>query len=225
VDAALRSGVRADDVERVTVDAGLLTVAMESAGRGAGLTGVGVTFSTARSVAVALLAGRLTPAELEPAWLGEHRDAIEGLADRVTLRHDWSLSLQTARGVVDAGASVADVPARALPTIARRVRELAGDGGGPGALRPSAALDRRLAAQAVRLVRDAASARRGIDHLDTARLRMRFPCRLRLHLRSGGTVELEGTERGASATPLAEQRAVVEEKARLTGLAAAARQG
>jgi hypothetical protein len=126
--------------------------------------------------------------------------------------------------VVDAGASVGDVSPRALPAIARRVRELAGDGGGPRSLRASAGFDRRLAAQAAALVRVAASAQRGIEHLDTTRLRMRFPCRLRVHLRSGGTVELEGTERGASATSLAEQRAVVEEKARLTGLAAATRQ-
>src|SRR3954454_17219572 len=60
VDAALRAGVDAREADEVTVDAGYLTVAMERLGRDGGLTPVGVAFSAARSVAVALLAGRLT---------------------------------------------------------------------------------------------------------------------------------------------------------------------
>src|SRR3954449_9349728 len=100
VDAALRTDVAAAEVDRVTVEAGLLTVAMEGAGARAPLNAVGVNFSVARSVAVALVAGQLTPAELRPGWLQEHAAEVEGLAARVHVRHDWGLSLATARGVV-----------------------------------------------------------------------------------------------------------------------------
>jgi hypothetical protein len=208
VDATLRAGVAAADVERVTVDAGLLTVAMEGAGARAPLNAVGVNFSVARSVAVALVAGQLTPAELRASWLDERRAEIDELASRVRVRHDWSLSLVTAAGVVEAGASLGDVPLRALPTAARRARELTSEGG--GSLR--ARFDRAHAAEAWRLLRTARSGASGIDGLDTARLRLTFPCRVRLHLRSGEVTEVEGREEGAAGAPLAEQRAVVEAK-------------
>src|SRR3954466_2521952 len=69
VDAALRAGVDVREVGDVEVHAGYLTVAMERLGRDGGLTPVGVGFSAARSVAIALLAGRLTHEELAPGWL------------------------------------------------------------------------------------------------------------------------------------------------------------
>src|SRR2546423_3134998 len=106
VDAVLRSGAASPDVERVTVDAGLLTVAMEREGARAGLTAVGVNFSVARSVAVALIAGRVTPAELTPAWLAQHAATIEALAARGPGRHDCGLSLSPPRGVVQTRASL-----------------------------------------------------------------------------------------------------------------------
>jgi hypothetical protein len=62
--------------------------------------------------------------------------------------------------------------------------------------------------------------REGIARLDTSRLAMRFPCRLRIALRSGGVVEVEGSESGASARPLDEQRAVIREKCAAVGVSA-----
>src|SRR4051794_29914332 len=110
VELVLGLGIEASDVASVEVSAGYLTVGMESLGARAGLTPIGVTFSAARSVAVALIAGRLTHHELEPEWLTEHGKDIEALAARVRLRHDWAMTLATLRGTVEAGASVRDVP-------------------------------------------------------------------------------------------------------------------
>src|ERR671932_508578 len=73
-------------VDAVTVDAGYLTVAMERLGAAGGLTPVGVGFSAARSVAVALVAGRLTHTELERAWLAGAAPGIDALAARVRVR-------------------------------------------------------------------------------------------------------------------------------------------
>ena len=95
-----------------------------SLGARAGLTPIGVTFSAARSLAVALVAGRLTHEELEPEWLAAHREDIEALAARVRLRHDWAMTLATLRGTVEAGASVRDVRLGAWPRVLRRMREL-----------------------------------------------------------------------------------------------------
>jgi hypothetical protein len=58
----------------------------------------------------------------------------------------------------------------------------------------------------------------GIDSLDTAAMRLSFPCRLRIRLRSGRTLELEGAQPGSCGRPLEEQRRMVEEKCRLVGL-------
>ena len=64
--------------------------------------------------------------------------------------------------------------------------------------------------------------RPGIGALDTERLRMTFPARVRVRLRSGSVREAEGEERGASGRPIAEQRAVVAERERAVGLEPAA---
>jgi hypothetical protein len=59
----------------------------------------------------------------------------------------------------------------------------------------------------------------GAKTLDTRALRMTFPCRLTLRLRSGRAIELDGGEPGACGHPLAQQREVVERKMALTGIA------
>jgi hypothetical protein len=221
IEGVLRAEVDARDVAEVTVDAGYLTVAMERLGRDGGLTPVGVGFSVARSVAVALRARGLTHEELDPAWLAENAAAVEELAARVRVRHDWGLSLRGARGVVDAGASLRDVPLRAWPRVARRARELGMDEVGLPP-RELAALARRsdLRRELRALLRAGSSD--GLAGIDTARLRMTFPCRLAIRLRSGRVVEIEGDEPGASARPVEEQRAVVAARARAVGLEPAA---
>lgn len=62
----------------------------------------------------------------------------------------------------------------------------------------------------------------GTSTLDTRSLRMTFPCRLTLRLRSGRVIELDGSEPGACGHPLAEQREVVERKMALIGIASGA---
>jgi hypothetical protein len=64
--------------------------------------------------------------------------------------------------------------------------------------------------------------RTGLGAIDAGALRMPFPARLRIRLRTGGTVEVDGAERGAAGQPLDEQRAVVEARAHAAGYAATA---
>ena len=218
VDAALAAKVAPADVAAIEVEAGFLTVGMERLGAAGGLTPVGVAFSAARSVAIALVAGRLTHEELAPEWLEAHAAEVEPLAARVRVRHDWDATLATLRGPVRGGASLRDVPLGAWPRVRRRMRELGMD---------EAALTREdlrallarpdLRRELARLLRS--GGRGGIAALDTAALRMPFPCRLRLRLRDGSTTALDGAERGGCGAPLEEQRSVVAARAQAAGAA------
>jgi hypothetical protein len=58
----------------------------------------------------------------------------------------------------------------------------------------------------------------GLAALDTQAMRLSFPSRLQIRLRSGRTLEIEGEQPGSCGRPLEEQREVVEEKCRLVGL-------
>jgi hypothetical protein len=221
VELVLGLDIERNDVASVEVSAGYLTVGMESLGARAGLTPIGVTFSAARSVAVALIAGRLTHEELEPEWLEAHREEVESLAGRVRLRHDWGMTLATLRGTVEAGASVRDVRLGAWPRVLRRMRELGMDEASLaredlGALARNRGLRRELR----RLV--SRPGRSGIEGIDTGAMRLAFPCRVGVRLRSGRLLEAEGAEPGAGGAPLAEQRAVVEAKCIAVGAGAGA---
>jgi MmgE/PrpD N-terminal domain len=214
-EAALASGVEAEDVASVEIEAGWLTCEMEELGRGPDLTPIRVNFSATLTVAIALLAGRLTPAELEPSWLAEHEPKIRALAARGSLRHRPAMTARTLRGTLEAGAS----PGFGFGDLLRIHRRL-GDANMRDANPAPAVLgairaDRDLRRHLGRSLRErllGAGGDAGIDGLDTAALRMTFPGRLRIRLRDGSTRVVEGTEPGSCGRPLAEQRAVVEER-------------
>jgi hypothetical protein len=194
---------------------------------------VRVNFSAALTAAIALLAGRLTPAELEPARLAENEAGIRAPAARVRLRHDPALTAMTLLGTLEAGASP-DLGIGDPLRIRRRLRDANMTDANPapailGALRADRRL-RRLLGDSLRSRlggrvggRLEAGARRGgergIGDLDVAPLRMTFPSRLRIRLHDGSVRVLEGDEPGSCGRPLAEQRAVVEERLRLAGAA------
>jgi 2-methylcitrate dehydratase PrpD len=218
VDAALAAEAAAEDVAAIEVEAGQLTCAMEELGRGPELTPVRVNFSVALSIAVGLIGGGLTHEELRPAWLAEHEAEICALAARVRLHHDWDLTLETLRGPLEAGVTLGDVSLRGWGRVRRRMRELGMNEVGLGweAIRELARSPqaRRLLSAAVR---DTGVAT-GIERLDTSAMRLSFPSRLRIRLRSGREIELDGGEPGSCGRPIAEQRTVIEQKRRLVGV-------
>jgi 2-methylcitrate dehydratase PrpD len=222
-EAALAADVGAGEVAGVEIEAGWLTCEMEALGRGPDLAPIRVNFSATLTTAIALLAGRFTPAELEPAWLAENEAEILALAARVELSHEPALTAGTLRGTLDAGASP-DLGLRDLLRIRRRLGDANMDEANPApavlrALAADAGLRRTLGRSLRGRLAGGASGDRGIDDLDTAALRMTFPSRLRFHLRDGSTRVVEGTEPGSCGRPLSEQRAVVEERLAVAGLA------
>lgn len=213
-EAALSSGVDVAEVERIEIEAGWLTCEMEELGAGEDLSAVRVNFSARLSAAIALVAGRLTPAELAPGWLAEREGEIRDLAGRMRVVHDPALTAQTLRGSIEAGAA----PALGLADLLR-IRRRLGDAGMEGA-NPVPALvgalrhEPRLRSAVVGSLRRRLGGRGGgtIAALDTAALRVTFPSRLRFRLRDGSTLTVEGSEPGSCGRPLEEQRAVVEER-------------
>jgi 2-methylcitrate dehydratase PrpD len=219
-EAALAAEVEAAEVASVEIEAGWLTCEMEELGRGPDLTPIRVNFSAGLSVAIALLAGRLTPAELEPSWLAEREPEIRALAARVSLSHDPTLTAKTLRGTLEAGASP-DLGLRDLLRIRRRLGDANMDEANPGpAVLRALAADRglrRVLGHSLRERLAGDSGDGGIERLDTEALRMTFPSRLRIRLRDGSTRVVEGAEPGSCGRPLAEQRAVVEERLEVAG--------
>jgi hypothetical protein len=213
-EAACAARVDPAEVDRIEIEAGWLTCEMEKLGRGPDLSPVRVNFSAALTTAICLLVKRLTPAELEPAWLAENEAEIRGLAARVSLRHDPGLTARTLLGTLEAGAS----PGLGLGDLMRIRRRLAdvnmGEASPAPALARALAADRRLRRRFGALLRArlGGASDPGVAALDVAALRMTFPSRLRLRLRGGASSVVEGDEPGSCGRPLDEQRAVVAEK-------------
>jgi 2-methylcitrate dehydratase PrpD len=107
VDAALaaRAGrpLRAADVESVHIEATALTGGMEAlceeAAPADSLEPIAITFSARRSVAIALLAGGLSPRQLEERWLHEHGDDVRAIAGRTRIEVSRPRTLSMLDGI------------------------------------------------------------------------------------------------------------------------------
>lgn len=220
-EAACAAGIEAGAVASVEIETGWLTCEMEELGRGPDLSPIRVNFSATLSAAIALLAGRLTPAELAPGWLAEHETEIRALAARMRLVQDPALTAKTLRGTLEAGVSP-DLGLGDLLRIRRRLGDANMDEANPGpAIVRAVVADRGLRRYLGRSLRGRLRGRSfdgGIEALDVAALRMTFPSRLRIRLRDGSSRVVEGTEPGSCGRSLAEQRAVVEERLAVAGL-------
>jgi 2-methylcitrate dehydratase PrpD len=222
VEAALRlredEQFDARDVASVDAEAGFLTVGMERLCGDGELTPVRTTFSVALGTAVALIAGSFTPDELDPSWLGPRELEIRELAARVRVAHDPELSMRTVAGNAQGlplRAALGEVSRREWRLVRRRMRELGMDEASLG--------PRELAGMLRAGVRNrgeipaGGDAAQGLAAMDTTRLRLTFPTRLRVRLRSGRVLETEGREPGACGTSVEEQGEVVAAKWARTG--------
>ena len=118
------------EVREVRVEASLLTVAMDSMSGAyldrSRLSPTNINFSLSISVAIALLAGRLTGAELVEGYLEANRADILELASRVALSHDAALTVEFIRSLddaIDMRSALACIDVRTLLKARRRLRE------------------------------------------------------------------------------------------------------
>jgi hypothetical protein len=88
-----------DEIAKIEVDSGRLTVEMNSLALDAAdpsrLRPAEINFSIPLSLACAVVAGRMTGAEMLPEFLASHERVIRSVAKRVVLRHDWPMTLAT----------------------------------------------------------------------------------------------------------------------------------
>lgn len=207
-------------VEAVTVEAGILTCGMDALSSRYGAlratpTPVTVTFSIPWTVAVWIVGGRLTPAEVNEEWLAKHADDLRMVASRVRLRHDPVLTQRTARAfapVVPFAAIAREAGVAGLARAARLNRRHAPMPGGPRALA------RDLAATLGTLPRLARETRglprRYWDPDATAGFVMTFPARVSIRTRDGALLTAEAdAPRGGAGNRVAGPDAVSRERA------------
>ena len=181
----------AADVDRVVVDASMLTCEMdkwsaEYADRD--VTPVTINFSIRWNVAIALLAGEVTPRQLSAEWLAANRDALAALAARVELRHDWELTRASAEAFGGLLPPRALAGAAGLRQLRRGLTRVRGD-------HPSIVgglADLRGAGVMLRGGRAGWAAVGGSRFWSPAaldRFAMTFPARVAVQLRDGRTLE------------------------------------
>lgn len=185
LDAMLSLGpISPEQVESIDVHAGLLTCGMDGLSKpyaALSPTPVTVTFSVRWNVAIALIAGRVTPAEVDAPWLTDHADALESIVSRIHLGHDAELTRKTLAAFQPVFAPRAVLgqiaPLRLLRGLAAMRQEHRGI-----SLRPSDA-------RALTGLHGPA-----LPPWDDAALRtfcMTFPARVRVRLKDGGVREAE----------------------------------
>ncbi len=206
----------AQDIASIDVEAGLLTCGMDGMSRhyarGGTPTPVTVTFSVPWNVAIAVVAGRVTPDEVRPAWLRAHARELEAIVSRVRVRHSWELTERTLDAVaplLSPRAVAARIgPGRLLSALAAMRRE-----------HRSVPLSGRDAASFVRWVATAGQGVQGFwDPEALARFRMALPARVTVRTRAGRELCAEvDVPRGGAGHPDIDPVAVAMHKLRTHG--------
>lgn len=122
--------LRPEEVRRVRVEASLLTTAMDAMSQAYmdpnKLSPTNINFSLSVSIAIGLLAGELTGAQLTEEFLDEHRREILSLASRVELTHSAPLTVGFIRAVdeaTDVKSQLARIDLKVLAGARRRMGE------------------------------------------------------------------------------------------------------
>ncbi|MBU4240088.1 MAG: MmgE/PrpD family protein [Actinobacteria bacterium] len=122
--------IEPEEVLGIEAEASLLTCAMDAMSSGyldpEKLSPTNINFSLALSVAIGLIAGTLSGAELTDGFLTSNRERILALASRVELRHCAGMTVAFVRAldrVVDLKAMLREIDLRTLLKVRRRLRE------------------------------------------------------------------------------------------------------
>lgn len=184
-------GFSGNDVESVDVDASLVTLLMESHSapfwQAGPLTPVNVTFSVELGLGLAILEDDYGVSHLDREYLRVNSDRIRETADRVSLRHDWSRTVDVMRGITAAVDLQPLVGNRGLWTILGGVRKMRREHEG---LSTGRELFNLALSGQVRNVLELFASPLDWDEFDLARaqlddLRFNFGCELTVTLDSG----------------------------------------
>jgi len=185
--------LRPEEVRGIEVEASLLSVEMdnlsaEHVGECEPLSPVNINFSIPFNVAIGVLAGRHTPAELTQEYLDEHDPRIRELSSKVRLVHDWSMSLAVAEafaGSLGRSSPLRSLSPRELLRVASGYQSQMG-GRRKHALGASRLLSHipAIAGRARALTEGGGNGGQGLGGADLSRFRMAFPARVTLETTS-----------------------------------------
>jgi 2-methylcitrate dehydratase PrpD len=175
--------LRAEQVERIEVRAGLLPWAMDRAGADVDARSpVSLAWSLKRALGVLVARHALTPAELTPAALAEKAGDIEHVSSRVEVVHDWGLTLSTLEGLTR---TLSPLLARLSPRQLRQVQGRLDEAGGwPGWHRQD--LWPIVRARPDRVLRNLQARQGDLGDVDIAGFRWQIPVDIKLYTTRGG---------------------------------------
>ena len=187
--------VRPADVRSVVIDATFLSYNLEKLSRSLDrerLDSILVNFSVRYSVAYALLRGDLAPKHFRESEIARHEPDIRALADRITVRHDWDMTLATLMTFPQVPAILRRMTREQRRRIVGHIRAL---NGGEGA----GVADMLRAACAILGSRDGrkllgrlrSRERVSLDAMDLASYRMLQSARCRIELADGASATAE----------------------------------
>lgn len=122
-----------EDVEKVIVEANLLTVGMDAISRefinADRIEAININFSIPLSVAIGIIAHRLTPSELIQDELDRNSELINSIARRVVLKHRTEMTLKVVESFIESGlTSIAlhNIGFKKIPRLRRKIKEHTG---------------------------------------------------------------------------------------------------
>lgn len=191
VDALLTLGpIDPADIARIDVVAGAMTCGMDGMSRAYATdrpTPVTVNFSIPWNVAIIVLTGRLTPAEVSEHWLLDNEVELRRIVDRVHLKHRWELTRRTLEAltpVLSPRAMFEEIGARRMLSGLGQLRREHGH----------VELSARDMLDALLYLPRAGAGGGDYRPFDDGALegfRMTFPAQVRVELRSGQVLEAE----------------------------------
>jgi 2-methylcitrate dehydratase PrpD len=175
--------LRADQIERIEVRAGLLPWAMDQAAGGVDAQSpVALAWSLKRALGVLVARHDLRPADLTPAALAEKAADIEHVAERVEVVHDWALTVSTVESFTRVlGPLFSNLSPLQLRQIRTRLKEA---GGWPRWHRED--ILPILRARPDRVVRNLQAAQGDLGDVDLANFRWQIPVEIKLYTTRGG---------------------------------------
>jgi len=227
-----RRPLKPSDVKNIHVRTTLLTIGMDGLSKKQmkedKLTPVIVNFSIPLSVAITIIAGKLTSKEMARDFLDESRKEIVELSRKVSLSLDWGMSFGIAGSLMEAGILKVISKGLSLRDLVRVRRRLREGAGGELPLKPSSLIGlllklftpegralRRIIAGALRSFASFSRENYNLGDADFTRLSFPFSAEVTLHTASGERFSFrQDIPLGALGRPLEETKALVREKFR-----------
>ncbi len=175
--------LRADQVERIEIRAGLLPWAMDQAGTEVDVRSPGaLAWNLKRAVGVLIARHALLPADLTPDALAERAEDIERVASRVEVVHDWALTLATVDSFTR---SLGPLFSGLSPLQLREIRTRLKDTGGWPEWHRTDLLP-ILRARPDRVLRNLRVAQADLGEVDLTAFRWQIPVEIKLYTTRGG---------------------------------------